>query len=264
MPHSAMLKATTSYLFMYRVVRMSSVMAVCLLLLTCSSRATKEDSYRSARQRMVTQDIQGRGIRDARVIEAMRKVERHLFVPEPYRPMAYADRPLPIGEGQTISQPYIVALMTYQLHLQPDDRVLEIGTGSGYQAAILGELAKEVYSIEVIEKLAHAAQERLRRLGYTNVRVRSGDGFYGWAEHAPYDAIIITCSAPIVPQRLIEQLKDGARLIVPLGNKPLDQKGTFGPQSLTLITRRGEKIEQQRLEDVIFVPMTGQIDKVKK
>ena len=213
---------------------------------------------------MVTKDIQGRGIEDARVLEAMRKVKRHLFVPEPYRPMAYADRPLPIGEGQTISQPYIVALMTYQLHLQPGDTVLEIGTGSGYQAAILAELAKEVYSIEVIEKLAHTAQERLRRLGYTNVWVRSGDGFYGWTEHAPYDAIIITCATPIIPERLVKQLKEGGRMILPLGDKPFGQGATVGHQSLTLITKRGGKIEQQRLEDVVFVPMTGEIDREKK
>jgi protein-L-isoaspartate(D-aspartate) O-methyltransferase len=264
MPHSAMLKASTLYPFMYRVVRMSLAMAFCLLLLTCSSRGGEEDSYRSARERMVTQDIQGRGIQDTRVIEAMRKVKRHLFVPEPYLPMAYADRPLPIGEGQTISQPYIVALMTYQLHLQPGDTVLEIGTGSGYQAAILGELAKEVYSIEVIEKLAQAAQERLRGLGYTNVWVKSGDGFYGWAEHAPYDAIIITCAAPIIPQRLIDQLKEGGRMILPLGGRLFGQRDSFSHQSLTLITKSGGKIKQQQLDDVLFVPMTGEIDKGKE
>ena len=264
MPRSAMLRASTSYPFMYRVVRMTSVMAFCLFSLTCSSQSGEEDSYRSARQHMVSQDIQGRGIEDARVLGAMRKVKRHLFVPDLYRPMAYADRPVPIGEGQTISQPYIVALMTYQLHLQPGDTVLEIGTGSGYQAAILAELAKEVYSIEVIEKLAHTAQERLQRLGYTNVWVRSGDGFYGWAEHAPYDAIIITCATPIIPERLVEQLREGGRMILPLGDKPFGQGATVGHQSLTLITKKGEKIEQQRLEDVVFVPMTGEIDKEKK
>jgi protein-L-isoaspartate(D-aspartate) O-methyltransferase len=239
-------------------------MAFSLLSQTCFSQNGEEDSYRSARQLMVDQDIQGRGIEDARVLEAMRKVKRHLFVPEPYRPMAYADRPLPIGEGQTISQPYIVALMTYQLHLQAGDTVLEIGTGSGYQAAILAELAKKVYSIEVIEKFAHTAQERLRRLGYTNVWVKSGDGFYGWVEHAPYDAIIITCATPIIPQRLVEQLKEGGRMVLPLGDKLFGHGGSLGHQSLTLITKRRGKIEQQRLEDVIFVPMTGDIETGKK
>jgi protein-L-isoaspartate(D-aspartate) O-methyltransferase len=187
-------------------------------------------------------------------LEAMLKVERHLFVPENYRHMAYADRPVPIGEGQTISQPYIVALMTYHLHLKPEDKVLEIGTGSGYQAAVLAELAKEVYSIEIIDELARAAQERLRQLGYTNVWVKSGDGFYGWKEYAPYDAIIVTCAAPLIPEHLVEQLTEGGRMILPLGGEPFHQ-------SLTVLTKQGGKIEKQLISDVVFVPMTGEIEK---
>ena len=220
-------------------------MTFCLLLIACCTQRGGEDTYYSARQLMVNKDIwlkghlrRGRGIDDTRVLNAMHRVKRHLFVPEPYRPMAYADRPLPIGEGQTISQPYIVALMTYHLRLKPGDKVLEIGTGSGYQAAVLAELAKEVYSIEIVEVLAHAAQERLRTLGYTNVLVKSGDGFYGWEEHAPYDAVIITCATASFPDHLVKQLTEGGRMILPLGDKPFYQ-------SLTMLTKRGGKIERQ-------------------
>jgi protein-L-isoaspartate(D-aspartate) O-methyltransferase len=228
-----------------------------LFLLTCSSQSDEGDVYQAARHQMVKEDIQGRGIDDERVLEAMRKVERHLFVPELYRPMAYADRPLPIGEGQTISQPYIVALMTYHLHLKAGDKVLEIGTGSGYQAAVLAELAKEVYSIEIIEQLARTSYERLRELGYANVWVKNDDGFYGWLEHAPYDAIIVTCATPTIPGRLVEQLADGGRMILPLGDDPFHQ-------SLTVLTKRKGKIEKQQITNVVFVPMTGEIKKEEK
>jgi protein-L-isoaspartate(D-aspartate) O-methyltransferase len=246
-----------SSMAMDTIVKLTVIIAVSMVLLTCSYQRSEEDPYLAARQRMITEDIQRRGIDDQRVLQAMLKVERHLFVPESYRPMAYADRPLPIGEGQTISQPYIVALMTYHLHLTPEDRILEIGTGSGYQAAVLAELAKEVYSLEIIEQLARTAQERLQALGYKNVWVKRGDGFYGWPEHAPYDAIMITCATPTIPERLVGQLKEGGRMIVPLGNEPFIQ-------SLTLITKRAGKIERQPLEDVVFVPMTGEIGKGKK
>ena len=238
-------------------VKLIVIIAFSMGLLACSSQRKQDDPYQAARQRMVTEDIQRRGIDDQRVLQAMLKVERHLFVPESYRSMAYADRPLPIGEGQTISQPYIVALMTYHLHLKPEDRVLEIGTGSGYQAAVLAELTKEVYSLEIIESLARTAEERLQALGYKNVWVTSGDGFYGWPEHAPYDAIMITCATPTIPECLVGQLKEGGRMILPLGDKPFHQ-------SLTLITKRAGKIERQRLADVVFVPMTGEIGKGKK
>jgi len=158
---------------------------------------------------MVNRQIKARGIRDCKVLEAMAKVPRHEFVPEAYRDMAYSDTPLPIGEGQTISQPYIVALMTEALELNPGDRVLEVGTGSGYHAAVLSEIAKEVYTIEIIESLGRTAEERLKRLGYKNVKVRIGDGYLGWQEYAPFDAIIVTCAPEHIPQPLVEQLAEG-------------------------------------------------------
>jgi protein-L-isoaspartate(D-aspartate) O-methyltransferase len=236
------------------ITKISFLIVVSLLLLTCSAQKGDKDFYQAARQQMVTEDIQKRGIDDPRVLQAMLKVERHLFVPKDYRHLAYADRPLPIGEGQTISQPYIVALMTYHLHLKPEDKVLEIGTGSGYQAAVLAELAKAVYSIEIIDELARKAQERLRALGYTNVWVKCGDGFYGWKEYAPYDAIIVTCAAPSIPEHLVEQLSEGGRMILPLGSEPFYQ-------SLTVVTKREGRVEKQRIMGVVFVPMTGEIEK---
>jgi protein-L-isoaspartate(D-aspartate) O-methyltransferase len=234
--------------------KISFIFVATLFFLTCSAQKGYKDFYQAARQQMVTEDIQRRGIDDPRVLQAMLKVERHLFVPEDYRHMAYADRPLPIGEGQTISQPYIVALMTYHLHLKPEEKVLEIGTGSGYQAAVLAELVSGVYSIEIIEELARTAHERLRQLGYTNVWVKSGDGFYGWEEHAPYDAIMVTCAAPTIPEHLVEQLGEGGRMILPLGGEPFHQ-------SLTVLTKRAGRIEKQLISDVVFVPMTGEIEK---
>ncbi len=239
------------------LVKILFIILAAFFVLNCSPQGSEEDSYLVARQRMVKEDIQKRGIDDPRLLEAMLKVKRHLFVPKDYRHLAYEDRPLPIGEGQTISQPYIVALMTYHLHIKPGDKVLEIGTGSGYQAAILAELAKEVYTIEIIEKLAEKAQERLKRLGYRNVWVKCGDGFFGWKEHAPYDAIIVTCAAPKIPEHLIEQLKEGGRMILPLGDDPFFQ-------SLTLITKREGKIEKKQITAVVFVPMTGEIEKERK
>ncbi len=236
------------------IVKFSFLIVASLCLLACPTQGDEGDVYHAARQRMVQEDIQKRGIDDKRVLKAMLKVERHLFVPENYRHMAYLDRPLPIGEGQTISQPYIVALMTYHLHLKPEEKVLEIGTGSGYQAAVLAELAKEIYSIEIIEQLARTAQERLRELGYVNVWVKCGDGFYGWMEHAPYDAIIVTCAAPSIPEHLIAQLKEGGRMILPLGDEPFHQ-------SLTVLTKRKGKIDQQGITSVVFVTMTGEIEK---
>ena len=234
------------------IIKFSFIFLFPLFLLTCAAQKGEKDFYHAARQQMVKEDIEGRGIDDERVVQAMLEVKRHLFVPEDYRHLAYADRPLPIGEGQTISQPYIVALMTYHLHLQPEEKVLEIGTGSGYQAAVLAKLAKEVYSVEIIEELATTAQERLQELGYHNVQVRCGDGFYGWKEHAPYDAIIVTCAAPTIPERLIGQLGEGGRMILPLGDDPFYQ-------SLTVLTKRGGKLEEQRITGVVFVPMTGAI-----
>ena len=214
----------------------------------------RANGFEAEREAMVKYQIEARGIKDRRVIEAMRKVPRHLFVPPEYRDAAYEDRPLPIGEGQTISQPYIVALMTEALGLKGGERVLEIGTGSGYQAAILAELAGEVYTIEIVPSLAKRAEELLRDLGYDNIHVSQGDGSFGWPEAAPFDAIILTCAAPRVPERLLEQLKDKGRMVLPLGRDPFFQ-------SLVLIIKDGDEFEQRMITGVVFVPMTGEIER---
>ena len=192
----------------------------------------------------------GRDITNARVLAVMEKVPRHEFVPEQYRNRAYEDGPLPIGYDQTISQPYIVAFMTEQLDPRPTDRVLEIGTGSGYQAAVLAQLVAEVYTIEIIEPLAQRAEADLKRLGYTNIHVRAGDGYKGWPEAAPFDAIIVTCAPENVPQPLVEQLKDGGRMIIPVGAQP--------DQELVLLRKQGELLEKRAVLPVRFVPMTGE------
>lgn len=204
-----------------------------------------------ARKDMVDSQIEARGIKDDRVISAMLKVERHRFVPKSLEKLAYGDFPLPIGEEQTISQPYIVALMTEEIQLASTDRVLEVGTGSGYQAAVLSLLAGEVFTIEIIESLADSAAKRLNVLGYENVHVRHGDGFLGWPEKAPFDAIIITCAPPELPEPLIIQLAEGGRLIVPLGEN-------F--QILTLYTKVAGVLEKKEIIPVRFVPMKGLIE----
>jgi protein-L-isoaspartate(D-aspartate) O-methyltransferase len=204
-------------------------------------------NYPELRERMVRNQIEARGIRSPAVLAAMRKVERHRFVPKELMPLAYDDSPLPIGEGQTISQPYIVAFMTEALDLRATDKVLEIGTGSGYQAAVLGELCAEVYTIEIFESLANRSGELLRKLGYSNVHVRHGDGYLGWPEEAPFDAIIVTCSPTAIPQPLQDQLKEGGRMIIPVGERP--------GQELVLVTKKGGKIRQERVLSVLFVPM---------
>jgi len=216
-----------------------------------SLAATGADSYALARRQMVAEQLvrAGRDITNARVLTVMGKVPRHEFVPERLRPEAYTDHPLPIGQGQTISQPYIVAFMTERLEPRPTDRVLEIGTGSGYQAAVLAGLVAEVYTIEIISDLAQRAAADLKRLGYTNVQVRAGDGYQGWAEAASFDGIIVTCAPERVPQPLIDQLKDGGRIIIPVG--------PAWNQELVLLRKRGGKLEQQAVLPVRFVPMTG-------
>ena len=211
-----------------------------------------EDPLALARQRMVAEQLAGpgRNITNARVLTAMGRVPRHEFVPERMRYLAYQDSPLPIGYDQTISQPFIVAFMTEQLQPKPTDKVLEIGTGSGYQAAVLAELVAKVYTVEIIEDLARRAAADLKRLGYTNVSVRAGDGYKGWSEAAPFDAIIVTCAPEKVPPPLIEQLKDGGRMIIPVG--------PTWDQELVLLRKRGDKLERHAVLPVRFVPMTGQ------
>ncbi len=202
------------------------------------------------RLEMVETQIKSRGIVDERVINAMSKVPRHLFVPENVRHIAYGDHPLLIGEGQTISQRYIVALMTELLALKDTDRVLEIGTGSGYQTAILAEIAKEVYTIERFPSLSKKAMELLKELGYKNIKFLIGDGTKGWPEYAPYDAIIVTAGAPSPPQPLLDQLKDGGRLVIPCGDE-------FS-QSLYRITKRGKKFEKEDMGGCRFVKLVGE------
>jgi protein-L-isoaspartate(D-aspartate) O-methyltransferase len=209
------------------------------------------DQYFHARQQMVWNQIRARGVSDEAVLAAMETVPRHEFVLDKYLEQAYADHPLPIGYGQTISQPFIVAWMTELLKLERGDKVLEIGTGSAYQAAVLAELTDEVYTIEIIEELEKSAEERLKRLGYTQVKVKHADGYYGWEEHAPYDAIIVTCAPDHVPQPLVQQLKDGGRLVLPVGPPG-------GYQSLWLITKQGDQVLSQNLGGVSFVPLTGE------
>lgn len=209
----------------------------------------EEDFYARLRKDMVKSQIAARGITDKRVIEVMSRLPRHEFVPLSYRELAYTDGPLPIGEGQTISQPYIVALMTELLRLKGGERVLEIGTGSGYQAAILVELAKEVYTIEIIESLARTAEERLNRLGCRSIKVRCGDGYLGWPEAGPFDAVIVTAAPDHIPQPLVEQLKVGGRMVIPVGRDY---------QELLLVTKTEKVTQIQKIIPVIFVPMTGE------
>jgi protein-L-isoaspartate(D-aspartate) O-methyltransferase len=197
---------------------------------------------------MVQQQLNTRGINDQRVLAAMAKVPREEFVPSESRVASYEDGPLPIGYGQTISQPYIVAFMTEQLRPKPSDRVLEIGTGSGYQAAILAELVSDVYSIEIVEPLAKNAEATLQRLGYKNVHLKIGDGYKGWPETAPFDAIIVTCAPDKVPQPLVDQLKDGGRMVIPVGDK-------FA-QQLYLLEKKNGQLKQSATLPVRFVPMT--------
>ena len=207
------------------------------------------------RQRMVQEQLVPRGIHDGHVLAAMAKVSREEFVPADSRAATYEDGPLPIGYGQTISQPYIVAFMTEQLRLSPTDRVLEIGTGSGYQAAILAELAREVYTIEIVAPLAQSAEAALQRLGYKNVHVKVGDGYKGWPENAPFDAIIVTCAPDKVPQLLTDQLKESGRMIIPVGDR-------FA-QQLYLLEKKNGQLKESVTLPVRFVPMSGEATRPK-
>jgi len=238
----------------------STLAAALLLGLTTTAPAGEEDEY--ARQRMLlmeevdalvaeTRAETGTEALSPRVSEAMRRVPRHRYVPEDQVRHAYQNRPLPIGYGQTISQPYIVAIMTDLMQVQPGDRVFELGTGSGYQAAVLGELAAEVYTIEIVEPLAERAARTLKAQGYENVTVRAGDGYYGWEEHAPFDAIIVTAAASHVPPPLIQQLAPGGRMVIPLGT-------SFMTQHLMLVEKDEDgRVRTREVLPVMFVPLTG-------
>jgi protein-L-isoaspartate(D-aspartate) O-methyltransferase len=215
-----------------------------------SKKIEEMEEFGKLRKEMVEYQIRRRGIKDERVLRVMEKVPRHVFIPEDFREEAYEDHPVSIGKGQTISQPYIVALMTECLKLDGSEKVLEIGTGSGYQAAILAELAKEVYTIEIIPELGRRAEKILCELGYKNIKVKIGNGYIGWAENAPYDAIIVTCAPDHIPQPLIEQLKDdGGRMVIPVGE-------LF--QELLLVEKKKGKVSITRITGCVFVPMTGE------
>ena len=206
------------------------------------------DEYKSERNRMVDEQIRARGVQDSSVLRAMRKVPRHMFVPEQLRRHAYSDRPLPIGLEQTISQPAIVAYMTQMAEVSKKDKVLEIGTGSGYQAAVLGELAREVYTIEIIPELAEGARQVLAELGYKNVHVRTGNGYLGWPEQAPFDAIVVTAAPDEIPQALVDQLAVGGRMVIPVGT-------TY--QEMVIVEKTSKGVTKKRTIPVRFVPMTG-------
>jgi protein-L-isoaspartate(D-aspartate) O-methyltransferase len=219
----------------------------------CGQNASSVSDFAAHRQQMVQRQMMTRGINDARVLAAMRKVPREEFVPSESRAGSYEDGPLPIGYGQTISQPYIVAFMTEQLRAKPSDRVLEVGTGSGYQAAILAELVSEVYSVEIVEALAKNAEATLQRLGYKNVHLKIGDGYKGWPEEGLFDAIIVTCAPDKVPQPLVDQLKDDGRMVIPVGDR-------FA-QQLYLLEKKNGQLKQSATLPVRFVPMTSEAAK---
>jgi protein-L-isoaspartate(D-aspartate) O-methyltransferase len=234
---------------------MKKTILVCTLVLFFTSLAVAEtvsdsSEFKRARNQLVEKHIKAKGITDPNVLAAMQAVPRHNFVPPDLLSVAYADRPLPIGEGQTISQPYVVALMTEILQLAKDHRVLEIGTGSGYQAAVLAQVVNTVYSIEIKEKLYHRASKTLKSLGYNNVKTRHADGYFGWPQAAPFDAVMITAAIDHIPPALLKQLKDGGRLALPLGNP-------FSYQNLVLVTKQGDDLIVKQITGVLFVPMTG-------
>jgi protein-L-isoaspartate(D-aspartate) O-methyltransferase len=229
-----------------RLIQAATTLAVIVLI---AATAVAQDDYAAQREAMVDGLVANGIISDQAVIDAMKTVPRHKFVPPGQIASAYDDTPLPIGEGQTISAPSIVGMMTEALDPKPTDRVLEIGTGSGYQAAVLGEIVRHVYTIEIIEALASTAKTRLTELGYSNVTVKHGDGYQGWTEHQPFDSIIVTCAPNEVPQPLVDQLKDGGLMVIPVAEEGWAQK-------LYLLEKQGDELEKTELADVIFVPMT--------
>jgi len=220
-----------------------------LFVVSTTFCCAQQKDFAELREEMVKEQIKRRGVRDQAVLDAMLKVERHKFVPETVQSRAYGDHPLPIGYNQTISQPYIVAYMTEVLDPKPEDKVLEIGTGSGYQAAILAEIVDEVYTIEIVEPLGKRSRELLKQLGYENVYVKIGDGYQGWEEHAPYDAIIVTASPSHVPEPLKQQLAEGGRMIIPVGGAHT--------QELVLLTKKKGKLIERDQFPVRFVPFVG-------
>jgi len=226
---------------------MAVAFKIYLVILAALFSFDQNPDYAALRKKMVDEQLEHRGITSGKVLEAMRKVERHRFVPVEFRNQAYEDYPLPIGEGQTISQPYIVAFMTEVLDIKPTDRILEIGTGSGYQAAILGELGREVYTIEIVPSLAEKSGILLQVMEYKNVHVKLGDGYQGWPEEAPFDVIIVTCSPSHVPQALQDQLKEGGRMIIPVGVRYA--------QELVLLKKKNGKLTRHSSMPVLFVPM---------
>ena len=236
--------------------RISQWLVVAVLAATaCGQKPSAPSDFAVERERMVQQQLRTRGIKDERVLAAMAKVPREEFVPQDSRAASYDDGPLPIGYDQTISQPYIVAFMTEQLRPKPSDRVLEVGTGSGYQAAILAELVADVYTIEIVEPLAKNAEATLPRLGYKNIHMKVGDGYKGWPEEAPFDAIIVTCAPDKVPQPLIDQLKDGGRMVIPVGER-------FA-QQLYLLEKKNGQLKESVTLPVRFVPMMREAQKPK-
>jgi protein-L-isoaspartate(D-aspartate) O-methyltransferase len=226
---------------------MKELKLIILIIILLGLFNMNAQDYKTLREKMVSRQIKARGVSDKRVLEAMLKVERHLFVPISYQKHAYDDGPLQIGEGQTISQPYIVAYMTEVLKLESHSKVLEIGTGSGYQAAILAEIAKDVYSIELIESLGKSAEKLLLKLGYKNIHIKIGDGYQGWKEHGPFDGIIVTCAPTHIPEPLKEQLAEGGIMIIPVGGSSV--------QELIVLTKKNGIIKQRDDLGVRFVPM---------
>lgn len=236
------------YIFYISVI---AVLAAFLGFFLISSVAKKEkDIYKERREKMVQTQIVARGVQDEAVVLAMRTVPRHKFVSEDLLGSAYKDRPLPIGSGQTISQPYIVALMTELLNVGEEDKVLEVGTGSGYQAAILSQMGVEVYTIEIFQELGTSAEKRLKNLDYSKVKVKVADGYYGWPEEAPFDAIIVTCAASHIPPPLIEQLREGGRMCIPVGS-------VFWTQNLMVVHKKEGEIIIENILPVRFVPLLG-------
>ena len=224
------------------------IVAAVIFVAACGGAVRSAEDRAPERERMVRDQIEARGVKDARTLAALRKVERHLFVPPEAARLAYADHPLPIGDGQTISQPYIVAVMSEAIGLRGGEKVLEVGTGSGYQAAVLAEMGARVYTVEIVPTLARAARTTLARLGYPAVELREGNGWAGWPEEAPFDAIVVTAAPPTVPDALKSQLRDGGRLVIPVGREV---------QELLLLTRRGDSFEEKRLLPVRFVPLVS-------